>query len=133
MWIDATLTPAVSARRGASLDTEIRYLEPNHRGEDNWNYLPYDGLAHRPRFSLVMQNESAFGIAPNCDFQSQYWLAVSATRDPSGKWFVYHFDVRNIIGDVDSASDYPGLGFNPDAIFIGANQWDRADGSSGFL
>jgi LPS-assembly protein len=58
---DATLTPAVSARRGASLDTEIRYLEPNHRGEDNWNYLPYDGLAHRPRFSLVMQNESAFG------------------------------------------------------------------------
>jgi LPS-assembly protein len=58
---DATFTPSLSARRGPGLDSEFRYLEPDHKGEDNFNYLPYDGLARRSRYSVRMDHESLFG------------------------------------------------------------------------
>ncbi|MEP7058808.1 MAG: putative LPS assembly protein LptD, partial [Caldimonas sp.] len=56
---DATLSPSVSVRRGAGLDTEIRYLEPSYSGESNLNLLPYDGLARRSRYSLRIAHDSS--------------------------------------------------------------------------
>jgi LPS-assembly protein len=58
---DATLTPVVSARRGPGLGSEFRYLEPGHKGEDDLDWLPYDRLAHRDRYSLRMSHDSDFG------------------------------------------------------------------------
>jgi LPS-assembly protein len=57
---DATLTPSVSLRRGVGLDTEVRYLEPNYKGESNLNLLPYDALARRSRYSLRMAHDGTF-------------------------------------------------------------------------
>jgi LPS-assembly protein len=58
---DATLTPSVSVRRGAGLDSEVRYLEPTFNGETRLNLLPYDGLADRSRYALRMLHDQTFG------------------------------------------------------------------------
>ncbi|MDH5538145.1 MAG: LPS assembly protein LptD [Rhizobacter sp.] len=55
---DATLTPTVSGKRGLGLDTEFRYLEPNHRGRFNLDLLPNDDLTGRSRFSLNLEQNS---------------------------------------------------------------------------
>jgi LPS-assembly protein len=57
---DATLTPSLSARRGVGLDTEVRYLESDFRGESNLNLLPWDALAHRSRYSLRVAHDQSF-------------------------------------------------------------------------
>ncbi len=57
---DATLTPSVSLRRGLGLDTEVRYLEPNYKGETNLDLLPYDSVARRSRYSLRVAHEGTF-------------------------------------------------------------------------
>ena len=40
--LDATLTPTLLSKRGAGLDTELRYLQPRWRGEVNGFWLPND-------------------------------------------------------------------------------------------
>ena len=57
---DMTLTPSLSLRRGAGIDTEVRYLEPSFKGETNLNLLPYDALARRSRYSLRAFHEGSF-------------------------------------------------------------------------
>ena len=57
---DITLTPAISARRGPGLETEVRYLEPTYFGNSNFNLLPYDALARRSRYSLRVAHEGSF-------------------------------------------------------------------------
>ena len=57
---DATFTPSVSVRRGASLGTEVRYLEPLYNGESTLNLLPNDRLAQRSRHSLRVFHDSTF-------------------------------------------------------------------------
>ena len=57
---DVTLTPAISARRGPGLETEVRYLEPTYSGTSNFNLLPYDALARRSRYSLRVAHEGSF-------------------------------------------------------------------------
>jgi LPS-assembly protein len=58
---DATLTPSLSARRGAGLDTEVRYLEPTFNGETDLHLLPYDALARRSRYGLRAVHDGTFG------------------------------------------------------------------------
>ena len=57
---DATLTPQLSSRRGAGLDTEFRYLEPRDNGEVRLNLLPADLITHTTRYSLSGRHESDF-------------------------------------------------------------------------
>ena len=57
---DATLTPQLSSRRGAGLDTEFRYLEPRDNGEVRLNLLPTDLITHTTRYSLSGKHESDF-------------------------------------------------------------------------
>ena len=58
---DATLTPEISTRRGNSLDTDIRYLEPNYNGEARLNLMPYDRSYGSERYALTANHESDFG------------------------------------------------------------------------
>ncbi|MEX8517749.1 MAG: LPS-assembly protein LptD [Leptothrix sp. (in: b-proteobacteria)] len=48
---DATLTPTLSTRRGAGLDSEFRYLEPSWGGETRLYTLPYDRVTAQSRWA----------------------------------------------------------------------------------
>ena len=62
---DATLTPAVFARRGFGLGGEFRYLEASHRGEVQTRLLPNDSVYGQDRYALQWrQSGRAFGSAP---------------------------------------------------------------------
>ncbi|MES2957323.1 MAG: LPS assembly protein LptD [Pseudomonadota bacterium] len=61
---DATLTPVVFSRRGLAMDSEFRYLEPQHRGEVQARWLPTDRVFDSARHSLQWQQLGrAFGGA----------------------------------------------------------------------
>jgi hypothetical protein len=75
--------------------------------------------------AAVLQVENAFGLSPSCTFVSSYWVAVSATSNPTGAWHVYTFNTANLVGS-PSAADYTQMGFDSEAIFIGGNQFNQA-------
>lgn len=54
---DATFTFQESVRRGPSLDSEFRYLEPSYFGSANFNLMPRDATADRSRYSLRADHE----------------------------------------------------------------------------
>ncbi|MBV9891076.1 MAG: LPS-assembly protein LptD [Rhizobacter sp.] len=56
---DATFTMQESLRRGPSLDTEFRYLEPSYFGAVDLKVLPYDKVVERSRYSLHAEHEGA--------------------------------------------------------------------------
>ncbi|HWK85211.1 MAG TPA: LPS assembly protein LptD, partial [Caldimonas sp.] len=56
---DATFTASDSVRRGAGLDTEFRYREPDLFGEADLNLLPHDAVAQRSRYALRFNHEGA--------------------------------------------------------------------------
>ena len=53
-----------------------------------------------------------------------YCLAVSQTSDPTGSWSRYRF-VTNVGGNI---FDYPQAGVGRDAIYVGANMFNRTNG-----
>ena len=53
---DALLTPTVMSKRGVSLGTEFRYLEPGYSGEARLDYMPSDQLRDRDRWGLTYQH-----------------------------------------------------------------------------
>ncbi|MEO8299198.1 MAG: LPS assembly protein LptD [Burkholderiales bacterium] len=57
---DMTLTPTLSSRRGAGLETEFRYLQPSSNGLVRYYTLPNDQLAGRERWALRLQQEAAW-------------------------------------------------------------------------
>ncbi|HET9484884.1 MAG TPA: LPS assembly protein LptD [Xanthomonadales bacterium] len=60
---DATLVPRIISDRGVMLGGEFRYLEPNHRGEVAFTYLPDDDRNDRDRHSFRIDHASVF--SPN--------------------------------------------------------------------
>jgi LPS-assembly protein len=54
---DATITPGILSRRGVSLQTEFRYLEPSDRGEVLLDLLPYDRTVGDERHALRFVHE----------------------------------------------------------------------------
>jgi LPS-assembly protein len=56
---DATLAPFFMTKRGAGLDSEFRYLEPQHKGQLNLNLLPNDRVAERSRWALNVVQDGA--------------------------------------------------------------------------
>ena len=83
---DMTLTPLASARRGAGLGTEFRYLLARHSGSVNLHLLPDDRLAQRSRYSLGLLQDSVFGADTRFSARvlrvsdDDYWKDFS--RDP---------------------------------------------------
>ena len=58
---DATFTPEISTRRGPSLASEFRYLEPTYSGEAKLNLMPHDRLTGSTRYALAGTHDSDFG------------------------------------------------------------------------
>lgn len=61
--LDATLAPRAITRRGAGLDTELRYLRPQWQGQASLSGLPDDRLAGRSRYALAWQHEQQAGAS----------------------------------------------------------------------
>ncbi len=53
---DATITPAVSTRRGFAVNGEFRYLEPDYAGRLNLDLLPYDQVYKDTRYWLTFDH-----------------------------------------------------------------------------
>ncbi len=71
---DATLTPVVSAKRGVGMESEFRYLEPQHQGDIDLRYLPNDRLTGASRFALSAAADARLPL----DVQARArWLRVS--------------------------------------------------------
>jgi len=56
---DATFTPGISTKRGVSLGSEFRYLEPHYSGKANLDFMPNDGLTGRSRYALAWGHDAA--------------------------------------------------------------------------
>ena len=49
---DATITPYLMSKRGASVDSEFRYLEQDYKGQARLNLMPSDSLRQQSRWGL---------------------------------------------------------------------------------
>jgi len=58
---DATVAPFVMTRRGAGVDGEFRYLEPEHQGRLVLDLIPHDDVAGRSRWNAIVQQSGRFG------------------------------------------------------------------------
>jgi LPS-assembly protein len=58
---DMTLYPEISTRRGLSMGTEFRYLEPNYNGTVKLDMTPYDRSTGSTRYGFTGTHESDFG------------------------------------------------------------------------
>ncbi|MFZ7309537.1 LPS-assembly protein LptD [Comamonas jiangduensis] len=79
---DATLTPTLMSKRGISLGTEFRYLEPTYSGVLDTLYMPNDKLRDRDRWGYSWKHATSlsspvgrFGINWNLNRVSDdnYW------------------------------------------------------------
>jgi LPS-assembly protein len=126
---DATLTPTVSARRGAGLGTEFRYLEPHHAGKLNLDLLPHDDLTGRTRYALNLELDSALPIESRLQLRAlrvsddAYWkdfsLQVPSLTPrllptdlqwirPQGPWTTYaRLQGWQVLQDPDSRIEAP--------------------------
>jgi hypothetical protein len=87
----------------------------------------YDPIDNR-FWAAVLQVENGLGIAPDCPFKSVYYIAVSQTGDPRGKWNVYEF---NMSLDGEFAADFTQIGINGDAVYFSANMFGPSTGLNG--
>ena len=60
---DATFTPEISTRRGPSLASEFRYLEPSYSGAVKLNLTPNDLLTDSTRYALAGTHDADLGNA----------------------------------------------------------------------
>lgn len=60
---DATFTPFIMTRRGSGVDSEFRYLEPQHRGQFNLALLPHDRLTGQRRWAARIDQQGSLGMA----------------------------------------------------------------------
>lgn len=76
---DATITPLVSAKRGAGAELEFRALEQNYQGTTKLHTLPDDQLAGRSRYALSLDHEGALPLGASFTLQGlrvsddDYW------------------------------------------------------------
>jgi len=74
------------------------------------------------RFVIMAVSQST---APNA---SKYHISVSQTGDPTGNWNTYDFDARlDGTTNTNNWSDFPGLGYDDNAVYITSNQFTFSD------
>ena len=81
------------------------------------------------RFFALIDEVEGTDATPRCSFVSRYWIAVSQTSDPTGAWNVFWVDMSQGPG---YWADFPGFGFNDQAIFFSGNVFLAAGSSSSF-
>jgi hypothetical protein len=77
---------------------------------------------------LQVEGAQAFGVALNCPYKSVYFVAVSQTSDPNGKWNVFEFNMETDVGTQKFAADYTQLGINSQAVYFSGNMFGEAGG-----
>jgi len=76
---DATFTPGILTKRGVSLGTEFRYLEPRYSGDARIDALPNDRVTGRARYALdwshdaEMINDTRFTMHLLRVSDDEYW------------------------------------------------------------
>lgn len=76
---DATFTPTYFSKRGAKLDTELRYLNPFGEGQLDVQYLPDDGEFGSERSFIRFIDQS--------DFTRHLRLDIDAANASDDEWF----------------------------------------------
>jgi LPS-assembly protein len=56
---DATITPGFATKRGVSLGTEFRYLEPHYNGTLDLDLMPNDKLTGKSRYAVTFSHDAA--------------------------------------------------------------------------
>lgn len=85
---DATITPTVMTRRGLSVETQFRYLEPSYRGEIDLQLLPDDRVTNTSRhaFSLFHEGDGLQGLHYRLQgvrvSDNEYWKDFSQQLRP---------------------------------------------------
>lgn len=83
---DATITPTLMSKRGVSLGTEFRYLEPTYRGALDLEFTPNDKLRDRDRWAYNWKHATSLatpigGIGLNWNLtrvsDDNYWRDFS--------------------------------------------------------
>ena len=112
--------PNVTNADGTPCDTA--HLSQPFLSDPRALYDPADG-----RFwAAMLQVENALGIATDCPFKTAYYISVSQTSNPSGKWNVYEFDMS--MGQTFVA-DFTQLGLDGQGVYFSANMFLQ-DGSA---
>jgi LPS-assembly protein len=76
---DATIVPTVMTRRGLAIDSEFRYLEPQHAGRLQLHLLPYDRTTGGSRNAWDINTDGRLGAGLRYRVQAQrvsddaYW------------------------------------------------------------
>ena len=107
---DATFTPEISTKRGPSLETEFRYLEPNYNGEARLDLMPNDRVTGNARYALAAGHESDFGSnvllkmrvlrVSDDDYWKDFPRDVSASLTP--RLLASDFQISRPFGDWNS-------------------------------
>ncbi|HEY7936870.1 MAG TPA: hypothetical protein VID26_07045 [Candidatus Limnocylindrales bacterium] len=74
-------------------------------------------------WAATLQLEGALGVGGACSLKTAYYIAVSQTRDPSGSWNVYEFDMS--LGTTNVA-DFTQIGLDDNAVYFSANMFNQA-------
>ena len=64
-------------------------------------------------------------ISTTCAPLSKYWIAVSQTNNPNGKWNVYAFNMLQAPGNV---ADFTQIGFDANGIYFSGNMYSSSSG-----
>ena len=88
---DATITPYLMSKRGASVDSEFRYVEQDYRGQARLNLMPSDSLRPQSRWGLSTQHTGSLdtgldafgrlgvGLTLNRVSDDNYWRDFTRT------------------------------------------------------
>lgn len=85
----------------------------------------YDRLADR-FFVVVLEQDDATQV-------SKAIVCVSDDGDPNGTWFKYRIDTKLNFNGANFWLDYPGFGFNKDAVGVCGNMFGFGGGFAGVL
>jgi LPS-assembly protein len=113
---DATLTPAISTRRGPSLASQFRYLEPTYSGDFKIDLLPYDHTTGTTRYALAGMHDSDFG---DDLLLKMRWLRVS----DDNYWKDFPGDVTSVTPRLLATDFQIGRSFGDWTTYARLQQW----------
>lgn len=78
---DATFTPRLMSKRGAAIESELRYLENDYRGQARLNWMPSDSLRQSQRWGLSAQHTGRFDLGDASRAPLDLALSVARVSD----------------------------------------------------
>lgn len=86
---------------------------------------------HAGRFVVTTLDRTDVGTGDSFN-SSRLFLAVSATSDPTGAWYLTIFDTMTMIGGVPVWADYPGFAVDEEAIYVTVAMFGFLGSGGGF-